>query len=229
MSAAKDLLLSAFLARRAGRMVRESAEARQAVDPTKPSAPTGAALASWQWPRGQLIEILVDEPGQAEIELCLPQLQTDRQSDTLWILPWSPRAVERPFHPFANRLERAGLPSRLQHVHQAANPRATWCLLEQALRSRQFSHVIAWVPRGSQEGDYRGLRRLQALVSGSATRCILVRDPVAADAPTPACLRLRIEPGLDTRAREGVRARQLSRRGQGAQALSHFSTPRAFA
>lgn len=229
MSAAKDLLLSAFLARRAGRMVRDTADAAPSTAASKPQAPSGAALAPWAWPRGQLIEVLVDAPGQAEIELCLPQLQADRESDTLWILPCSPRAVEHPLHPFANRLERAGLNSRRQHVQQAPNARATWCVLEHALRSRQFSHVVAWIPGGSQEGDYRALRRLQALVAGSSTRCVLMRDPGAAEWPSPARLRLRIEAGGDGSIPHGIRARQLSRWGQAAPARAPLGAARAWA
>lgn len=229
MSAAKDLLLSAFLARRAGRMVRDTADARALTAPTQALTPSGATLTPWAWPRGQLIEVLVDTPGQTEIELCLPQLQADRNSETLWILPCSPRAVEHPLHPYANRLERAGLNARLQHVQQAANARATWCVLEHALRARQFSHVVAWISGGSHEGDYRVLRRLHALIAGSATRCILVRDPAAANWPSPARLRFQLEAGHGVASPGSVRARQITRWGQAPHALAQLAAPRTHA
>lgn len=197
MLAAKDLVLSTIRWRRATRPAVVTPAARPAATLAAPT-PTGFAaldreLPDGVWPRGQIIEVLVDAPGTSEVALCLPALAQLRSCESLWVLPWSHQPSAPSTLPFAAELDAAGLEPRRRHVHRPTAARGAWWALEQALRSRQFGAVIAWLPTGSSDGDYRALRRLQGLAAEGDTLLIVVRDPLAAVWPSPASLRLQID------------------------------------
>lgn len=213
MPATKDLVLPAFRWRRAERpqVVTPAAPASGLAAPTRSGfAALDRELPDGAWPRGEIIEVLVDAPGTSEIALCMPALAQLREADSLWVLPWAPEAATTTL-PFAAELDAAGLAPHRRHVHRPSSPRGAWWALEQALRSRQFGVVIAWLPSGSGDGDYRALRRLQGLAADSNTLLIVVREPLAAAWPSPASLRLQI----DRRDGEGrLHLRLLRRRGR---------------
>lgn len=165
------------------------------------------------WPRGQIIELLVDAPGPSEVTLCLPALAQNRERPCLWVLPARAGVHSRSATtlPFARQLAAAGLDPARQFVAQPAAARETWWVLEQALRSRQFGAVVAWLPTGSGDGDRRGLRRLQGLAATGDALSVVVRAADAEQTPSSAGVRLAID-HVDSAGR--IQVRLLRRRGR---------------
>ena len=148
------------------------------------------------WPRHGLVEILTDRCGIGELSLLVPALAAlcadarDGDGDGGWLALVAP-----PHPPYAPALAARGIAlSRLLVVRSGP---AEWAI-EQALRSGACSAVVGW----SDARDRQVLRRLQLAAEQSACLAVLFRATSAAAEPSPAVLRLVLEPGaagLDVR------------------------------
>ncbi|MCB1553177.1 MAG: translesion DNA synthesis-associated protein ImuA [Xanthomonadales bacterium] len=161
-----------------------------APKPDTPSAaPTGhveldAALPSGGWPESAISELMLAADGIGEIQLLLPTLVrlTQQGRAVVWVAP--------PYRPYAPALARAGVDLAQLHVIDA-DDQAPWAL-EQCLRSQACAAVLGWLPRA----DDRCLRRLQVAAETGHALGFLFRPEAAAQNPSPAALRLALQPGL---------------------------------
>lgn len=158
------------------------------------------ALPGGGWPQEGLVEILARHAGIGEVSLLLPALArlVGQGRRTAWVNP--------PHVPYAPALMGGGLDlSRLLVVRAAGD--VFWAA-EQILRSGLCGTVLAW-PR-ERPADDRTLRRLQLAAEEGRTLGILFRSHCHADVPSPARLRLLLEPSG-----QGLAVRLLKCRGRG--------------
>jgi cell division inhibitor SulA len=167
-----------------------------------PGLPTGFPeldrwLAGDGWPRGALTEILLPCHGIGELGLLLPALAPLSRGDR-WLVFVAP-----PYIPYAPAFVAADVDlSRLLLVQPRARRDESWAV-EQALRAGSAA-VLAWL--GRDQGNM--LRRLQLAAEAGDAWGVVFRPLQYAPGPSPAALRLRLEP--DT---SGVRVWILKRRG----------------
>ena len=159
-----------------------------------PGVPTGFPLLDRElpgggWPAGGLTELLGERQGIGELQLVLPALAalTGQGRRVAWIAP--------PHLPYAPALAAAGIDLTQLVVVRAPGRRDALWAAEQVLRAGSCRALLAWLP----VARYPELRRLA----------------VAAAEPSPACLRLVLEPGPDGQA---LAVRILKRRGAPAAA-----------
>ena len=172
--------------------------------------PTGFAALDGEltwggWPPGSLSELLAEAPGSG-LGLVLPALAR-LGCEYGWLL-----LVDPPWHPFAPALAARGLALERLVVVRAGQQRA-WAA-EQGLRSRACAAVLLWGGRW----DGAALRRLQLAAEAGGTLAFLFRDPAAGRHPSPAFLRLQVDP-----AGAGYRVRILKQRGGPAGAVLNLS------
>jgi hypothetical protein len=154
-------------------------------------------LAGGGWPAGALTEILIPRHGIGELSLLLPALARLSRGDR-WLAFIAP-----PYIPYAPAFAAAGIDlARLLLVEPGIRRDQAWAM-EQALRTGSAA-VLAW------PGDVQGkmLRRLQLAAEAGSAWGVLFRSLQCASEPSPAALRLRLEPDAP-----GVRASILKRRG----------------
>lgn len=169
-----------------------------------------AELPGGGWPVRVLSELLLPEPGVGEIRLLAPLLAglaragrsvmlfdppAEVNAVALAELGWppgqcivvrsgeAPAAQARPRTPAPQRAARAG------HRLPGA-PASTWAV-EQALRSGQAGAVLAWPGRAARP---EALRRLQLAAQAHEGPAFLLRELSAAQQPSPAPLRLVLQP-----------------------------------
>jgi cell division inhibitor SulA/protein ImuA len=143
------------------------------------------ALPGGGWPPGVLTELLAGARGIGEISLLLPALRRLAGQSRRWILWLAP-----PHIPYPPALEAAGIdPARLVVVSPRSPAEAIWAA-RQALAAGACSALLAWL--GAP--DLHALRRLQLAAEGGDTLAVLFRPPAAAHEPSPAPLRLQVEP-----------------------------------
>jgi cell division inhibitor SulA/protein ImuA len=169
-----------------------------------------AELPGGGWPRGNLTEVLVDRSGVGEISLLLPAMAA-LSSAGGWLALVAP-----PWLPHAPAWAAAGVAlERLVIVR--AGREVGWCA-EQLLASGGFAAVLAWPGEGI---DARALRRLQVAAEGQRVFACLWRSTAAAQAPSPAPLRVALEAG-DGR----LAVRIIKRRGRPVSRPLALSIPR---
>jgi hypothetical protein len=154
-------------------------------------------LAGGGWPVGALTEILISRHGMGEVSLLLPALTQLSRGDR-WLAFIAP-----PYIPYAPALAAAGIDlARVLLVEPRSRRDQVWAM-EQALRAGSAA-VLAWP--GSVQGKM--LRRFQLAAEAGGAWGVLFRSPRCASEPSPAALRLRLEPGAP-----GVHLSILKRRG----------------
>jgi hypothetical protein len=194
-----------------GDVWRGDALARLPV-PVIPSghAELDAELPGGGWPRGNLIEMLVDRDGLGEISLLLPAL-AQLSAAGGWLALVAP-----PWLPHAPAWAAAGLAlERLVVVK--ADRQAAWCV-EQLLASGGFAGVLLWPAARLDAGS---LRRLQVAAEGQPVLACIWRSTAAAQQPSPAPLRLVLAP-----VGGGLSVQILKRRGRPATRPLHLSLAR---
>lgn len=177
-----------------------------------PTVATGFAsldreLPGGGWPAGALSEVLSGTEGIGELQLVLPALArlTAAGGRVAWLAP--------PHLPYAPALAAAGVVlDRLTVVRAPGRRDALWAA-EQALRSHAFHALLAW----PQRPGYPELRRLAVAAEGGPAFALLFRPLAAAEAASPARLRLALEPVREA-AGEQVLVHVLKRRGAPARA-----------
>jgi protein ImuA len=156
------------------------------------------------WPRAGLIEILPTCFGVGELSLLLPALAAvTRRPQARWCA-W----IAPPLQPFAPALAHCGMELQRLLVVQAQSKdtggkSALWAF-EQTLRSGACDMVLAWLHSALP----RQIRRLHLAAERGATLGVLFRPPQAAQDPSPAILRVAVEP-----AARGARITLLKSRG----------------
>jgi protein ImuA len=154
-----------------------------------------AELPGGGWPRGSLIELLLDAPGHGELSLLLPVLArlTGERRPCVWVLPHEAAAEPTAPLPYAPALEDAGLDLTRCLFVRPATARETWWSLEQALRAAHLGAAVGWLPAESSFGaDFKALRRLHLLAGRSNALAFVLRPVQAATSPSPAVLRLQL-------------------------------------
>ena len=147
--------------------------------------PTGdaqlnAELPGGGWPVGALVEVLQAHSGHNDWRLLLPALV---QTPGMLVL------VAPPHRPFAPGLAGQGLdPDRLLCIHPPAPfvPAARLWAAEQALRCKDVSAVLAWLPQARADA----LRRLQIAAAEHRKLLFVMRPAQAQHESSPAVLRL---------------------------------------
>ena len=165
--------------------------------------PTGfdaldALLPQGGWPQGALTEILPLREGIGELRLLMPALARLSQQHRwiAWITP--------PFLPYAPALIGSDVDlSRVLLVHAQAHADALWAT-EQALRYGRCGAVLAWPGQTNK----RVLRRLQLAAEAGQAWGFLFRSFDEVNLPSPAALRLHLQP-----ASEGVAVHVVKCRG----------------
>jgi hypothetical protein len=173
------------------------------VRPGAPALPTGFAVLDRElpgggWPGGALTEILGLREGVGELQLVLPALVTLSTSGRriVWLAP--------PHLPYAPALAAAGIDLAQLSVLRAPGRRDALWAAEQVLRAGNCDALLAWF----RDIRYVELRRLAVAAEASRTFCALFRPVQAAREPSPACLRIALEP-----MHGGLAVRILKRRG----------------
>ena len=162
---------------------------RAPVAPAQTGLPTGiapldAVLPTQGWIPAGLNEILVPCDGVGELELLWPMLALATAQDGQVAL------VAPPYVPYAPAWHAAGV--RLERLHVVrADPREALWAAEQCMRSGACTAVLCW----PQAVDDRALRRLQVAAEAGQCHGVAIRPMQAARNPSPAPLRIAIEPG----------------------------------
>ncbi len=159
-----------------------------------------AELPGRGWPRGQLIELLVDRAGTGELSLLAPALvQASRERRAcVWVLPRSasgPATATQEVLPYGPALQGAGV-NLAQHIFvKPGTTREAFWAIEQSLRAAHLGALICWLPASSSvDSEFRALRRLHLLASHTRTLLFALRSSHCLAAPSPAALRLQLEP-----------------------------------
>ncbi|MBI5016785.1 MAG: translesion DNA synthesis-associated protein ImuA [Deltaproteobacteria bacterium] len=136
------------------------------------------------WPVGALIEVLGAREGVGELRLLVPALArlTRQRRFAVWISP--------PHIPYGPALAACGVDLPRVLVVRPPTPEDGLWAAEQALGSGTSGAVLAWVG----EAPDRSLRRLQLAAERGKSLGFLFRPVRAADRPSPAALRLAVEP-----------------------------------
>lgn len=150
-----------------------------------------AMLPDGGWPLGELIEILPRSHGIGELNLLLPALRSllgdpaQAEGWVAWLVP--------PYTPYAPALLNSGLsPARMLVVDPARRDPGPACwALEQALRSTACVAVLAWLDRLPMSA----LRRLKLAAGEGRVACFLFRPRACETDPSPASLRIALQPG----------------------------------
>jgi hypothetical protein len=160
-----------------------------------------AGLPGGGWPRHGLIEILTPRLGVGELYLLLPALAAlSRTAPARWCTWVSP-----PHEPYAPALAAHGVAMDRMLVVRTHLP--LWAQ-EQALKSGACEAALAWLPRASP----RAIRRLQLAAEQGRALGVLYRSLRFADVPSPAMLRLVLEPHTEANT-HGARVTLLKSRG----------------
>jgi len=150
------------------------------------------------WPVSGLTEILGLQEGIGELQLVLPALAALSAAGKriAWLAP--------PHLPYAPALAAAGIDLTHLAVVRAPGRRDALWAAEQVLRAGPCHALLAWF----RHARYEELRRLAVAAEASRAFVVLFRPSSAASEPSPACLRISLEPGA-----AGLNVRILKRRG----------------
>jgi cell division inhibitor SulA/protein ImuA len=157
-----------------------------------PAIPSGFAeldreLPGGGWPAGGLSEILCGREGIGELQLVLPALAR---------LSWAGRRLvwlAPPHLPYAPALAAAGVDLAHLAVVRAPGRRDALWAAEQVLRSGSCAALLVWMP----QARYEELRRLSVAAEAGRTWVAAFRPLEAAQAASPASLRLSLQPADD--------------------------------
>jgi len=147
-------------------------------------APLDAALPGGGWPVGALIELLHAQAGIGELRLILPALQALQRDHRRIVF------IRPPHQPYAPALACARLSLELLLFIDAPDDAQGRWAAEQALRSGAAGAVLLW----SETTEDRNLRRLQLAAETGQALAFLYRSPAVLRQPSPAALRLVLEP-----------------------------------
>jgi hypothetical protein len=163
------------------------------------------------WPAAGLTELLGAARGIGELQILLPALAalSTAGKRVVWLAP--------PHLPYAPALAAAGVDLANLVVVRAPGRRDALWAAEQVLRSGTCRALLAW----TQHASYRELQRLATAAETGGAFTALFRPREAEREPSPACLRIALEPAAG-----GLALRILKRRGPPAGAPLHLTLDR---
>ncbi|MFA7681241.1 MAG: translesion DNA synthesis-associated protein ImuA [Pigmentiphaga sp.] len=142
-----------------------------------------AELPGGGWPLGNLVELLLRQPGVGELQLLRPVLSRLSAERPVML-------VQPPHLPHIAAWANWGCaPSGLLWVNAQRQADALWAA-DQVLRSGTFGALLLWQDRIRNQT----LRRLQLAAQESDTLFIVVRPLAAAEQASPSPLRLALQP-----------------------------------
>ena len=142
------------------------------------------ALPGNGWPTGAVTELVNDTAGCGELSLLLPVLARLSQENH-WIV-----MVDPPWIPCPSTLHGRGLAVEKLLLIRTRNRSESLWACEQVVRGMSGGAMLAW-PDALSFGE---LRRLQLAAKSSQKTVFLFRDQKAANASSPAVLRLQLTP-----------------------------------
>jgi protein ImuA len=164
------------------------------VDTGYPSL--SAELPGAGWPRGALMELLVQQTGVGELRLLAPALAAVANRPIAILQP--------PLEPNVHGLAYAGIPpNQILLVKGKTSSDVLWAA-EQTLKAGTCGALLVWQTHVRAES----LRRLHLAAKTSETLFVLIRPLSAAQDPSPAELRLAVRPAAG-----GVAVDILKRKG----------------
>jgi len=141
-----------------------------------------AALPGHGWPLGAVTELLNETPGCGELSLLLPALAHLSRAGR-WII-----MVDPPWIPYPSALHGHGLALEKLLLVRTKNLAESLWACEQVVRGLAGGAVLAWPDKLS----FAELRRLQLAAEHTQKSVFLFRETKAANAPSPAALRLQL-------------------------------------
>lgn len=147
------------------------------------------ALPGGGWPQSGLTEILFSTSGIGALRLVLPALSNLSQQGgwIIWVCP--PHLPYPPaLHEFGMDLSRMLL-IELPEEQSAQGEQSLWAF-EQALRFQDCAAALMWLGDASM----LELRRLQLAAEAGSTWGVIFRPTSFAQHPSPAAIRLKLEP-----------------------------------
>ncbi len=141
------------------------------------------------WPRGAVTEIHATGEGIGELGLLMPAL-AEVSAAGRWIV-W----VAPPHLPYAPACVDRGVDLSRLLVVRGAEARENLWAAEQVLRVPACGAVVLW--EGAARFAARSLRRLQLAAEAGSGLGIVFRNPRTGAAPSPAMLKLYIEPDAE--------------------------------
>ncbi len=144
------------------------------------------ALPGRGWPRGAVTEIHASGEGIGELGLLMPVLAEVSLTGRwiVWIAP--------PYLPYAPACADWGVDLSRMLVVRGSDPCESLWAAEQLLRATACGAVMLW--EGAARFTIRSLRRLQLAAEAGGGFGVVFRNPRNGVAPSPAVLKLRIEP-----------------------------------
>lgn len=142
------------------------------------------ALPGNGWPMGAVTELVNDTAGCGELSLLLPVLARLSQKKH-WIV-----LVDPPWIPYPSALHDRGLALEKLLLVRTQNRKESLWACEQIVRGISGGAMLAWPDTIS----FSETRRLQLAAEGTRKTVFLFRDRKAADASSPAALRLQLKP-----------------------------------
>jgi cell division inhibitor SulA/protein ImuA len=140
------------------------------------------ALPGHGWPRGAITELVTDTLACGELSLLLPALARLSQAKQ-WI-----SMIDPPWIPYPSALHGRGLAlEKLLLVHTKERAESLWAC-EQVVRGMTGGAMLAW-PDGL---SFSEVRRLQLAAERTQKTVFLFHDAKAANASSPAALRLQL-------------------------------------
>ena len=130
------------------------------------------------WPLAAMTEVFIGEYGIGELQIFMPALVHRAQQGITWIAP--------PFVPYAPALVRKGLDLRNMLLVQPANAADVPWAIEQVLRARVDSTVLAWLA-GAKLAT---LRRLQLSIAAQRAWAIFFSSSAEVGRRSPAALKM---------------------------------------
>jgi len=176
--------------------------ATQLARPARPTVPTGfpaldRELPGQGWPVGQLIEVMLERPGQGEIQLFRSALMQHFPERSIAL-------VHPPYPPCIQAWAHWQLaPERLLWIQPASSADVLWAT-EQLLRHNVCAAVFCW----AELIHATSLRRLHLLARQSDSLCILLRPMAVRQQASAAVLRLALRP-----CRQGMHLNIVKRQG----------------
>lgn len=173
------------------------------------------------WPTNGITELLLSHTGLGELQLLTPALATLSQQQSGWQVFISP-----PYLPYAPSLRSAGLHVEHILVIQPKTVKEALWAAEQCLLSKVCSAVLMWPKKDIRP---QSIRRLQVASKQTQTWHVLFRTPDSKNRPSPAPLRILLEPGAATIANKhlqhSLRIEVLKRAGGWASAPIELEIP----
>lgn len=148
------------------------------------------------WPAGALIELLIDHPGSAELQLVRPALHAQEHGQIVFL--------QTPYQPHSDALLQAGFSrQRLLWLRSQKLVDALWTA-EQVLHSGNCAALLFWQNQVRTDA----LRRLHLAAQHGRTLFFLMRSSRFKDHPSPAILRIHLQAAV-----QGLHLAFIKRRG----------------